>query len=70
MMNPDRTKGANPTRRGEAHPDAKMTAEKVRAMRKEWRAKLVTQRELATKYNISQAACNKILRGITWKHVR
>ena len=69
-MSIDRSRHANPTRRGEAHPDAVMTAERVRIMRRKWRTNMVTQRELAVEFGISQASVNKILNRVTWKQVR
>lgn len=54
--------------RGEGHPNAKMTAEKVRALRAAY-ATTRALRPLAREYAITTTAVLQIVQRRTWKHV-
>ena len=55
--------------RGIEQHDAKLTPESVTALRKQYAKGGVTQRELARKYGMSQAAVARAILGQTWRHI-
>lgn len=55
--------------RGEKQHSAKMTPEKVRAMRQRWDAGGATSRELAKEFGIKQSSAHKICARKSWKHI-
>jgi DNA-binding MarR family transcriptional regulator len=48
---------------------AKLTAEAVRIIRDEYRAGNATQKELAARFNTTQATISRAIRGDLWRHV-
>lgn len=48
---------------------AKLTPEKVRAIRKSWRLRSVTVQWLATQYNTTRSNIHAIVNRRTWKDV-
>ena len=56
-------------RRGESHPDAKLTEEDVRTIRQWYANGGVLQREIGDRYGISQANVSAILLRKTWEHI-
>lgn len=54
---------------GQDHPNSKLTEDDVRAIRREYAAGGVSQKELALKYGITQMPVSRIIRRVTWKHV-
>ena len=56
--------------RGEAHAQAKLTAEDVRAIRREYVPCVVRQRDLARKYGVNQSVICLILQRKSWGHVK
>lgn len=56
---------ATPNPRGEKHGLAKLTADKIVAIRKDQR----TQREIAKEYGVHQTTIKNIKLNRTWKHV-
>lgn len=61
-------KGRGRGGRGEAHRNAKLTADQVREIR-ELAASGLTQREIAARYGVRHTAIGKILRGERWGHL-
>lgn len=57
---------ARPT--GERHPNAKLTEEQVREIRR--LAVMMTQKDLAARFNVSQNTISRILLRNAWKDVR
>ena len=66
MMRKDRT---NP-RKGEDHHAARLTAEKVRQMRKEYQPGYGNLAAIARKYNTSETSAHYAINRKTWKHVQ
>lgn len=58
---------AEATPRGEQNGNAKMTWEKVRAMRERYITESVSQYRLAKEYGLSKSTTRSILREATWK---
>jgi hypothetical protein len=56
-----------PFEKGEAAPDAKLTWEQVREIRRRYRERERTQVQLAKIYGVSRSAITQILRNKTWK---
>jgi hypothetical protein len=56
--------------RGERQGNAKLTEEKVLAIRSMWRTGGVTQRQIAAHFGISFPNVNDIVLRKTWRHVR
>lgn len=52
---------------GESHPLAKLTAEQVESIRREYRAGGITQQQLGKRYGVSQQAIGHIVSGFRWK---
>lgn len=61
--------GTRMDNRGEKHPNAKLTAQQVRAIREQYAAGGVTQIGLAAEYGVSYGTIGPILLRETWKHV-
>lgn len=61
---PDRIKGF----RGEKHPKAKLTEKDVLQIRKYFDDGL-NKKDIASKYNITQQAVNRIVKRIAWSHI-
>lgn len=57
------------TARGERQHSAKLTAEKIVAIRSSYSAGHVFQHEIADRFGVSQATVWRVVRRITWKHV-
>jgi hypothetical protein len=55
--------------RGESNGNSKLTDEVVKAIRREYIPRKVSQRTLAKKYNVSQRLILMILQGEIWQHV-
>lgn len=55
--------------RGERHPQAKLTEERVRFLR-EWHAAGWSIADLARAVGVSKNVCRLAVRGATWGHVR
>ena len=55
--------------KGEDHHSAKLTAEKVVAMRREYAAGGITYQQLADKYGVIRQTVEKAVTRVTWKHV-
>lgn len=53
---------------GIAHPNAKLTDENVRQIRK-LSAQGLSQRKLAKQFNVSRGTIEPIIKGETWKHI-
>lgn len=56
--------------RGSRHPNARVTEEIVRKIRKEYIPRMVSLRFLGKKYGISETNVHWIVTGGTWQHVR
>ena len=56
-------------RRGELNPKSKLTESAVKSIRQMYAAGLADQRDLARKFNISQASVWAVVNKITWKHI-
>lgn len=54
---------------GERCGSSKMTAEKVKALRRDWATGKYTQRQLGRKYKISQQQVSVIVTGKHWRHL-
>lgn len=54
---------------GEDHGMALLTEDNVRAMRAEYAAGGLTQKELAVRYGVDQTTISKAICGKTWKHI-
>lgn len=54
---------------GEAHPLAKLTSERVRRIRQEYRNGVVSCRAIAADLNVSISAVWSVVSGRTWRHV-
>lgn len=54
---------------GERSPAAKLTAEQVRAIRREFATGRVTKTKLANDYGIARSTLQSILTGETWRHM-
>jgi len=59
----------NGDRRGEEHPNAKLTEAIVLEIRKRYAAGGVSQTALAKEYGVNQTKISEAVRGITWVHV-
>jgi len=59
---------AREERRGEGHPNAKLTGNTVVQIRKKYHAGVAVQ-ELANKYSVSEFTIYDIVKGCTWAHV-
>jgi hypothetical protein len=57
-------------KRGEAHPLAKLTAEKVAEIRRRYAEGNITLYQLAGIYGIANQNVSKIVNRLTWKHVK
>lgn len=55
-------------RRGESHPAAKLTAKRVRAMRR-LRDMGTTITAIAAAFDVDRTTVRRALRGQTWRHV-
>jgi DNA-binding XRE family transcriptional regulator len=53
-------------RRGESHPNSKLTEERVREIRLRYRAGVVTQAELAEEYGVKRNTISRIVSGKRW----
>lgn len=51
------------------HPNAKLSADAVEAMRREYSTGAVSQKELAVRYGVSQSAVSRAVHGKLWEHV-
>jgi hypothetical protein len=56
--------------RGEQARNAKLTEDAVRAIRRDYVRRKVTQNQLAARYGISQRTVSRVIRGKIWKHVQ
>jgi DNA-binding transcriptional regulator YiaG len=56
-------------KRGEQHPNAKLTEPQVSEIRRLWRAGGVTQPELARRFSVSDGTIYCIVTGRNWRHV-
>ncbi len=56
-------------RLGERNPAARLTAAKVRAIRRAYALTDVTMRELGERYGVSKGAIRFVIRRINWRHV-
>ncbi len=54
---------------GERNFNAKMTADKVREIRRKYRSNEANQYELAEQYGVTQTTVGLIVRNKTWRHV-
>ena len=63
-------KGRERPARGESTSKAKLTDDAVRAMRAEYGAGGVTQKQLAEKYSTLQTNVSQVVRRQTWKHIQ
>jgi len=61
--------GLCPVKRGELNGMAKLTEEKVRAIRREYVPFKVTAKNLSEKYNVPLGSVKNILKRKYWKHV-
>ena len=57
-------------RRGAAHPQSKLTENKIREIIYAYDRGGVTYRELAHQYGVSPSTINDILNHRTWRHLR
>lgn len=55
--------------KGEQHPEAKLTDENVKEIRKAYREGNITQKELGKRYGVTQASICRILNGHSWTHL-
>lgn len=55
--------------RGEAHGHAKLTERQVRLMREAYVPRVVTTRDLAEQFGVSQRTVWRVLHGENWAHV-
>jgi ribosome-binding protein aMBF1 (putative translation factor) len=53
-------------RRGDAHHNAKLTDDDVRAIRRDYAAGGISQYQLADRHGVSQGAISHVLRGRNW----
>ncbi len=56
--------------RGTGHGRAKLTEADVAWIRRSYREGGVSQRHLAAEYGLAMNAVNKLVRGVTWSHVK
>ena len=54
---------------GTAHHASKLDEDKVRAIRQEYAAGGISQRQLAIRYGVSNLVINKVINNKSWKHV-
>jgi len=54
---------------GESHPDAELTEDDVRKIRKKYKAGGVTYSELAEEYDVHETTIGWIVRRKSWQHV-
>jgi hypothetical protein len=54
---------------GEAAPNARLTADQVREIRKVCEHRTVSYMELGRRYNVSEATIRAIIRGLNWKQL-
>ena len=54
---------------GEKHKSSKLTAEKVREMRRQHEEEGLTVRELSRRYEVTPANAGMVIKGETWTHV-
>ncbi len=54
---------------GEANGNARLTAAKVRRIRKRYADKKATQRELAAEYGLTFEYVSRLIRRKYWKHI-
>ena len=61
----------NPTmyRKGEEHPNAKLTADDVREIRRLYATTYITQVELCKRYGISKSQIGRIVNNWCWESV-
>jgi hypothetical protein len=57
-------------KRGESHPLAKLTADKVLEIRRRYAKGDITLYKLAGIYGIANQNVSKIVNHLTWKHVK
>ena len=59
-------------KKGSEHKDAKLTEEKVRQLRKEFKPfkSPLGLKAYADKYGVNMSALSQAIRGETWKHVK
>jgi len=62
-------KGRNGNQNGEQGNNSKLINEQVLEIHTKYRTTSITQRELATQYEISQSQINNIVRGKEWRHL-
>jgi hypothetical protein len=55
--------------RGERHGNAKLTADKVRSIRREYASGISTLDELARKYGVSRSHVQNVIKLRCWRHV-
>lgn len=58
-----------PSLQGEPHPSAKLTDDAVRAIRASYSPGLISQRDLAELFGVTQQMIARILTGRAWAHV-
>jgi hypothetical protein len=56
--------------RGESNGNSKLSDEKVKAIRREYASRKVSQRKLAIKYDVSQKLIMLIVNNQIWRHVQ
>jgi hypothetical protein len=54
---------------GERNAKAKLTDDQVRAIRRRYIPRVVSQRQLATEYDVSTHLINRIVYGKAWRHL-
>lgn len=52
---------------GESNPNAKLTWDKVREIRRAYREDIVSQQALAERFGIKQTAISRVVRGVSWQ---
>lgn len=63
-------KAAKRHRFGESHPQSRLSAKDVIAIRKRYDAGLITYRELAKQYDVGCSTISNILNLKTWRRVK
>jgi predicted DNA-binding protein (UPF0251 family) len=67
QISPEKYKnGKPPVMKGESNPASKLKAEEVEEIRQLYSSRLMTQVELAAKFNVSQAMISLIIRNKKW----
>ena len=65
-----RRKSPNAWQPGEAHPNARLTDNDIKEIRRLYFETDITQQKIADMYHVSQAHIGKIINNLRWSHVK